>query len=103
MDEFGTGAVEASVVNATGLIVGPTGMGNFRATLIKDHVPVGIPDGPVGPSIGVHHPLTAEVHIAVRDHGKAKAGMVGAQISDVFGGCPGGVGCKNVQASIHLP
>ncbi len=89
--------VGTSGVNATGLIVGSDGVGNFSASLKQGVPPAGL-HVLFGP--GLEDALGAEVHLIVRDHGVPIVGTVGAQISMVNGGC-GPNTCTNVQASIH--
>lgn len=100
---FGSGSpshvadVGTSAVNATGLIVGPDGVGNFSASLNEGTPPDGV-DVVFGP--GLRDAQGAEIHLLVRDHGAAIAGTVGDQISQLTGGFPCG-DCGNKQASIH--
>ena len=101
---FGGGAdaahvaeVEFSAVNATGGVVDPDGYGNFSASLNEGAPPAGVQ---VLIGSGLKDAQNTEVHLLVRMHDTATAGMVGDQISMVNGGCPVS-GCVNVQASIH--
>lgn len=94
--------VGTSVVNATGLIVGADGVGNFSASLKQGVPPAGL-HVLFGP--GLKNAQGAEVHLVVRDHGEPILNTVGAQTSRANGGCgpDGGPNdCMNVQASIHL-
>ena len=100
---FGSGSpshvadVGTSAVNATGLVVGPDGAGNFSASLKEGTPPAGV-NVIFGP--GLTDAQGVEVHLLVRDHGVPIAGMVGDQISQLTGGFPCDT-CGNKQASIH--
>ena len=58
--------VGTSIVNATGLIVGLDGVGNFSASLKEGAPPAGL-HVVLGP--GLKDAQGAEVHLVVRDHG----------------------------------
>ena len=89
--------VGSSGVNATGLIVGSDGVGNFSASLQEGAPPAGV-DVLFGK--GLKDAQGADVHLIVRDHGAPIAGTVGDQISQLNGGCPPNA-CGNAQVSIH--
>jgi len=93
---------EASVMWATGGIVGPDREGHFSASL-----KVGLDKAPgevlLGP--GLLNPLTAEVHMVVRFHGYPEwddAERFLAQQSLFLGNCDK-YPCYMPQASVHLP
>lgn len=89
------------VTHADGLVVNPSGKGNFSA-----HISVGAI---------FNNPLTAEVHLALRTHGPVQPEFMPAQIETIDGGCTSGfasgpdlypdsdeVGyCANIQVAIH--
>ena len=106
---FGDAPGPPSSTHAAGHIVGGSGKGNFSAHLsvgdIFDNEKI------------FDNPQTAEVHMALRSHGKAQPGMIPSQIQTLDGGCnpdisfPTGpilhpdsdvVGyCANIQVAIH--
>jgi hypothetical protein len=95
----GSPAVQASVLWATGHVIGGSGIGGFGAYLGEDDTSGAL----FGP--GLLDSRKADVHLIVRTHGQAIPGLVKEQISSFNGGClPGepNVGqCINVQASPH--
>jgi hypothetical protein len=99
------------IVNATGKIVGPSGEGNFAAS-----ISVGGPYGEIGcPGVigdmlgipcsgdGLLNPRGALAVLVIRYHGPAIPGMNSEQFSTFMGGCPGGVGCVDMQDAVFLP
>ena len=67
------------------------GTGNFRGSVEKGYPPAGSSvDIPAGTANGLMNPMTAEIHLALHDHGPIAAGMVGADQVSTFGG-----GCNN--------
>jgi hypothetical protein len=80
--DLGSPAVAASVLFATGHVVGQNGKGNFGAHL---HVGQMTNDVLFGP--GLLDPRGAEIHVIVRSHGDPIPGLVREQISTVGGGC----------------
>ena len=50
---------------------------------------------------GLKDMFRADIHIALCFHGFAVAGVVAEQMGSLNGGCPGGIGCANVQISVH--
>lgn len=95
----GDPAVQASVLWATGHVIGGAGIGDFGAYLGEDDTGGAL----FGP--GLLDSRKADVHLIVRTHGQAIPGLVAEQIGSFNGGClPGepNVGqCTNVQASPH--
>lgn len=91
--------VQASLVNATGRIVGADGTADFGA--FKS---VGDTTGAfTGP--GLLNASKAEIHLVVRSHGPAildDADQLKQQLSIFNGGCPPNT-CANIQVSIHQP
>ena len=87
----------AFVGRATGKVVGPTGKGNFGASLkVGDTSEVLF-----GP--GLTDSRVAEVHMVVRYHGPVVPSQMPAQINSVGGGCtfaaaPGLFQCYDPQA-----
>ncbi len=97
-------AVNSSVLWATGQIAGGDGSAYFYANLR-----VGDPPGMVIFGPGLTDPMNADIHLLVRDHGKAIAGKVAEQISTPQGMCPvtkpdpGSAECLDAQVAIHAP
>ncbi len=95
----GDPVVQASVLYATGHVIGGNGTGNFGAYLIEGDT-TGALFGP-----GLLDARVADVHLIARTHGQAIPGLIPEQIGTFNGGClPGepNVGqCMNVQASPH--
>ncbi len=92
--DFKNAPVQASVLYATGHVIGGEGVGNFGAYLtISDTT--GALFG-----LGLTNPRGADVHLIVRDHGQAIPDLVAEQISSFNGGCPPNA-CMNVQMSIQ--
>ena len=89
---------------AAGTIVGGDGGGNFAG-----HVEVGNPPGMVSFGPGLMDPMSAEIHLIVRSHGRALLGNVAEQISTSQGMCPvtkpdpQSDKCLDVQAATHRP
>lgn len=81
-EDLGSPAVAASVLLATGHVVGKNGRGNFGAHLSTGQLTNDVLFGP-----GLLDPLGAEIHLIVRGHGDPIPGLVKAQISTVDGGC----------------
>jgi hypothetical protein len=86
--------VQASVLNATGNLIGESGLGNFGAYLSENDT-TGANFGP-----GLLDARRADVHLVVRTHGDAIPGLIPEQLSTFNGGCPPNV-CQNLQASPH--
>ncbi|HUG15898.1 MAG TPA: hypothetical protein VMM78_12880 [Thermomicrobiales bacterium] len=80
--DLGSGDVAASVLYATGHVVGKNGKGNFGAHLSVGQMTNDVLFGP-----GLLDPRGAEVHLIVRGHGDPIPGLVREQISTVDGGC----------------
>jgi len=100
--DFANPAVQGSVVNGGGKIIGADGAatyGTFRT--IGDTTGV----GPLGVGLGLLNPFGAEIHLVTRQHGAAilsDPAALAQQLSSFNGGCPPNT-CTNVQASPHLP
>jgi hypothetical protein len=100
--DFANPAVQGSVVNGGGKIIGADGTatyGTFRA--IGDTTGV----GPLGVGLGLLNPFGAEIHLVTRQHGAAilnDPAALAQQLSQFNGGCPPNT-CSNVQASPHQP
>jgi hypothetical protein len=97
-------AVQASMIWATGLIVGADGTADFRARLEVGDTTSAVEFGP-----SLIDPMNAEIHLPVRSHGRAVKGRVAKQISTKDGLCeltkpdPGSSKCLNVQVATHMP
>ena len=103
----GDQAVEGTVLNAGGHVVGPDGAGHFGSFLA-----VGDTDGVMIEGPGLTNPLGADVHLVLRDHGPVQSGNFVDQLSTYGGGCteaPDGTGtlgdfvCTQPQFAVHEP
>ena len=104
-DLFGSGEYypQTSIVYATGRIIGPDGIGDFSASLPK-YSTLGALFGP-----GLTNPMEADIHLIIRDHGKALPILFKKQLTTFNGGCIydpeertyGSNICTNVQFSVH--
>jgi hypothetical protein len=103
LDDLTNPAVRASLVFATGHVVG-NDTANFGAWLgVGDTDGVlSSPPSPAGP-YGLENARTAEIHLVVRSHGPANPELLPDQISSFLGGCSASNPCSNVQASVHMP
>jgi len=90
---------QPSLVPATGRIVGADGTADFGAfKAVGDAT-----DAVFGP--GLLNSQKAEIHLAVRTHGRAlleNAELLRHQLTQFNGGCPPNT-CSNLQGSIHQP
>lgn len=94
--DFGRPAVAASILYATGALVGADGMANFQA-----HLDAGTTTGALfGPGLLEDSINTADIHLVVRTHGAPIPGRIQEQTGTFNGGCPPNM-CYNVQASPH--
>ena len=89
-------ATQASMMWASGVIVGQDGIGNFYASLGKEQSSGEIIKGP-----GLLSPRQAEVHIVLRSHGLPLPGFTAAQLGSLQGGCNMNT-CRNDQMVMHL-
>lgn len=89
--------VQASVLNATGSVIGPRGIGNFAASL-----GVGGPyRGEVLFGPGLVNPLGADVLLVVRYHGPVIPEILTEQLTTYDGGCSINA-CSDEQIALHL-
>ncbi|MGH9943874.1 MAG: hypothetical protein ACRD9R_16135 [Pyrinomonadaceae bacterium] len=92
-------AVQSSLVNAAGRIIGADGTASYG-----DFLAVGDTTGAfTGP--GLLNAFKAEIHLVTRTHGAALLGdpaTLAQQLSTFNGGCPPNM-CANLQTSIHQP
>jgi hypothetical protein len=95
-----TAAVQASVLNAGGAIIGADGNFSFGAFRAFGDTARALVPGP-----GLSEPFSAQIHLVLRSHGKASSDpvMLKSQLSEFFGGCPGGNGCTDRELSVHQP
>jgi hypothetical protein len=117
---------EASVMYAAGNVVGGNGKANFGGRLnvgdtsgcLRDGVPVALEEGldelffPCGD--GLDDPMTAEIHLALHDHGPNIPGLTNEMLSTYDGGCAnmghpdekeereGLNTCATIQVSPHM-
>jgi hypothetical protein len=89
-------ATQASLLWASGTIVGQDGVGNFEASLGREQ-----PTGEIVFGPGLLNPRQAEAHIVLRTHGAPIHGMVHKQISTLKGGCNVNT-CRNEQSAMHI-
>jgi hypothetical protein len=97
-DEAIDSPVQFAAQNATGKIVGESGVGNFSASIKIG----GPPSGEVLQGPGLLNPAGALVVMIVRYHGPALPGMIPLQISMFNGGCAIN-NCEDMQIAIHEP
>jgi hypothetical protein len=90
----GDPSVQASLLNATGSVIGGAGIGNFGGYLSEGNL-TGVVFGP-----GLLDARRADVHLVVRTHGDAIPGLIPEQLNTFNGGCPPNV-CQNLQSSVH--
>jgi hypothetical protein len=95
-------AVRASLVFATGHVVGNGDSANFGAWLGVGDLDAVLPNppSPAGP-YGLENARTADIHIVVRSHGPADPQLLPDQINSFLGGCSATNPCANVQGSTH--
>ena len=95
-----TAATQASALNAGGAIIGPDGNLSFGAFRAFGDTSRAFVPGP-----GLIEPFSAQIHLVLRSHGKASSDPVilKSQLSEFFGGCPGGNGCADREVSVHQP
>ncbi len=103
----GDEAIEGTVLNAGGHIVGPDGAGHFGSYLATGDTSGVMIEGP-----GLTNPLGADVHLVLRDHGPLQPGLFVDALSTFGGGCteaPEGTGtlgdfvCTQPQFAAHEP
>ena len=100
--DFANPAVDGTLLNTGGRVIGFDGSATFGAYRAVGDVTGARPG--VGTLNGLVDPLRAQIHLVVRDHGMAQIGnpsVLQDQLSMFFGGCPAGVGCANLQASVN--
>lgn len=101
--DFPNPAVQGSVLNMGGRIIGADGTATFGAfRAVGDASAAGGPPGT--PNLGLTRPRTAEIHLVTRTHGVAleDPAALAEQLGTFNGGCPPNA-CANIQASIHRP
>jgi len=84
--DLGTKAVKGSVFYATGFISGEDGQANFSAHIAAGEPPRGL-QVLLGSGLESDNGFDAEIHFALRSHGKPERDMVAAQLSSVGGNC----------------
>jgi len=98
-DDFGTANVKATIIWATGTVVGGNGMAGFAAHLREgDTTNVG-PFGLPGDAFGLIDAMTAEIFLVVRSHGPTIPSAMPAQIKQFLGGCPPNI-CEDKQFAL---
>jgi len=95
----------AVISNLSGM--GTIGLDNGKA-VFRAHLPIGDLSGDnlFGP--GLHNPMTAEVHIIIRDHGPASPDpeILAEQLMEPWGGCPDPLDrspCEDIQVVFFHP
>ena len=99
--DFLNPAVDGTLLNTGGKIVGADGTANYGAYREVGDTTGARPD--TGTGNGVVDPLRAEIHLVVRSHGPAILGdpvVLAQQLTLFNGGCPPNM-CANLQASVH--
>ena len=97
--DFSNPAVDGLLVNTGGRVIGIDGAATYGAyRAVGD-----ITGRTTGSMNGLVDPLRAEIHLVLRDHGVASAdpAILQQQLTMFTGGCPGGAGCANIQASVN--
>ena len=82
LDDEANPAVQSSVFNATGTVVGADGIGNFGASTMPGAASSDVLFGP-----GLLNPLGADVYIVIRYHGPVIPRQVKEQLTTYEGGC----------------
>lgn len=90
----GDPSVQASLLHATGNVIGGAGTAGFGGYLSEGDL-TGVVFGP-----GLLDSRRADVHLVVRTHGQAIPGLIHEQLSTFNGGCPPNA-CQNIQVSVH--
>ena len=89
-------AVQGSLVNFGGRIVGDDGVADFaEVRAVGDTT-----NAFMGP--GLLDPRGAEIHLAVRSHGLIVPALLSQQLTMFNGGCPPNA-CMTIQAAVHMP
>jgi hypothetical protein len=102
-DDLTNPAVRASLVFATGHVVGNDTAANFGAWLGVGDTDGVLPNPPSPAGLyGLENARTAAIHLVVRSHGPADPHLLPDQINSFLGGCSSNP-YMNVQASIHEP
>lgn len=99
--DFGNPDVKATVIWATGHVVGGNGLTGFAASLNEGDISNVAPFNLPGDAFGLIDAATAEILIAVRYHGPTIPGQMPAQIKQFFGGCPPNI-CEDKEFA-HFP
>jgi hypothetical protein len=101
--DFGTAAVEASAMNATGRVVDDTGNATFNAFLPVGFMHTNTPSGNgrqlFGP--GLQDAANAEIHVVIRSHGPSTGDI--EQLSTIGADCVNEAspsGCYDAQAIV---
>jgi hypothetical protein len=89
--DFGNPDVQATLLHATGHVIGNNGVGNFAA-----HLAEGDPSS--GDELGLVDASKAQIELVVRSHGQPIPGMVKEQITMFNGGCSINV-CESEQVT----
>lgn len=93
-------ATQASILGATGNLIGDSGEGHFAAWLGVGEVP-GVLFGPA-----LVDPSGAAIHVVLRTHGPIDADTFDEQITAFNGGCSAAwpnEPCRNIQNAAHEP
>lgn len=92
--------VEASVLAATGHVIGASGSANFGAYLAEGDASECAFGADFLCGDGLQDARVADVHLVVRDHGPAIPGVVPEQIHTFGGGCDVNA-CADLQFAVH--
>ncbi len=99
--DFANPAVNGSLLNTGGLVIGPDGKGVYGAFRRVGDTTGARPG--TGTGNGLVKPRRAEIHLVTRDHGPANLMdpmVLEQQLTTFNGGCPPNT-CMNLQASVH--
>jgi hypothetical protein len=89
--DFENPAVQATLLHATGHVIGNNGVGNFAAYLAEG-------DPSSGDGLGLVDARKAQIELVVRSHSQPIPGRVKEQITMFDGGCPPNV-CESEQVT----
>jgi hypothetical protein len=97
--DFANPDVDGLLVNTGARVIGVDGAATYGAYRAVGDI-TGRDRGSMN---GLVDPLRAEIHLVLRDHGVAStdAAVLQQQLSMFNGGCPGGIGCANLQVSVN--
>ena len=90
---FDTPGVDATLIRATGKVVGSNGDGDFAASIKVGDLSADVHSGP-----GLLNPRGSEIHYFFRWHGEIQPGILDLQISRLNGGCSNDILILGIEA-----